>query len=276
MDDPVGHAARDQALLSAPSVISVAGVSMRFPGKRSAGTVALDGVDLSVAPGEFVSILGPSGCGKSTLLRIVAGLVTPTAGRLSVAGTSPDAARAGKQFAFVPQAPALLPWRTVAQNVRLLTEVNRSGVAHSLLPDQEVRALIDEVGLGSFLDALPHELSGGMQQRVSLVRAFALGAPILLMDEPFAALDEITRSDMRYLLLRLWERTGNTVVFITHSIDEAVVLSDRVALMTARPGRIGHIETIELPRPRHEDVEDTAPFHEHVRNLRHRLREGHR
>ena len=143
------------------------------------------------------------------------------------------------------------------------------------MSDAEVDQLLDTVGLGRFRSSYPHELSGGMQQRVSLVRGFALGAPILLMDEPFAALDEITRADMRYLLLELWERTGTTVVFVTHSITEAVILSDRVVVMAGRPGRIAAIEPIRLDRPRVHSMEDSPEFHEHVRNLRDHLKEQH-
>ena len=200
---------------------------------------ALDGLDLIVERGEFVSLVGPSGCGKSTLLRLVGGLLGPDAGTVTIAGRlgrrGPARARSSGSC---PRGPALLPWRTVRQNVRLLTEVNRGAEDHATLRPDETEALLQEVGLGEFLDAYPSELSGGMQQRVNLVRAFALGAPILLMDEPFAALDELTREGMRFLLLRLWQRTGPTVVFVTHHIPEAVLLSDRVLVMSPRPGRI--------------------------------------
>lgn len=238
---------------------------------------ALRGVRLDVAPGEFVSLLGPSGCGKSTLLRIIGGLVDASRGTVEVDGVTPHRARHAKRFGLVPQTPALLPWRTVADNVRLLAEVNTRGASQPPLPRDDVDTLLETVGLGGFTNAYPNELSGGMQQRVSLVRAFALGAPILLMDEPFASLDEITRADMRYLLLDLWERAGGrtTVVFVTHSVAEAVTLADRVVVLAARPGRIVRIEPINLGRPRVEALEDTPAFHEHVANLRHALREGH-
>jgi NitT/TauT family transport system ATP-binding protein len=154
--------------------------------------------------------------------------------------------------------------------------LHRRAATHPPLTDTDVAALLETVGLAQFTKAYPHELSGGMQQRVSLVRAFALGAPILLMDEPFAALDEITRADMRYLLLDLWTRSGTTVVFVTHSVTEAVILSDRVVVMAPRPGRIAHERTIELPRPRTPEMEDGLDFLEHVRRLRADLREGHR
>jgi NitT/TauT family transport system ATP-binding protein len=180
-------------------------------------------------------------------------------------------ARAGKQFGFVPQTPALLPWRTVRHNARLLTEVNRGREAHTVLSDADTEDLLRRVGLADFLDAYPRELSGGMQQRVSLVRAFALGPPILLMDEPFAALDEITREEMRFLLLRLWEHTGATVLFVTHSLAEAVTLSDRVAVMASRPGRITELIDVALDRPRSAAQEDSLEFLDHVRRVRRAL-----
>jgi NitT/TauT family transport system ATP-binding protein len=238
-------------------VIDVSGVTKSFA-TRSGQVVALDGVDLTVAAGEFVSLLGPSGCGKSTLLRLVNGLLAPDDGTIQVHGAAPELARRAKQFAFVPQTPALLPWRTVRDNARLLTEVNQRGGDGLGGPDTV--ELLDEVGLSGFLGAYPHELSGGMQQRVALVRAFALGAPILLMDEPFAALDEITRTQMRYLLLRLWEHHRATVLFVTHSIPEAVMLSDRVVVLTGRPGRVARVMPIPLPRPRDARQEESAEF----------------
>jgi NitT/TauT family transport system ATP-binding protein len=237
---------------------------------------ALRSVDLDIARGELVSLLGPSGCGKSTLLRVIGGLTEPDAGIVEVDGLSPTAARRAKQYGLVPQTPALMPWATVERNVGFLSSLDsrRSG-QRSALSNDDVNDLIDTVGLGRFRKSLTHELSGGMQQRVSLVRGFALGAPILLMDEPFAALDEITRTDMRYLLLELWQRTGTTVVFVTHSITEAVILSDRVVVMAARPGRIAAVEKIGLGRPRVPAMEDEPDFHEHVRVLREHLKDHH-
>ena len=251
---------------AAPAILVQGGVK-RF-GRRGRGVTALDGVDLAVERGEFVSLVGPSGCGKSTLLRLVGGLLGPDAGTVTIAGDTAAKARQGKEFGLVPQRPALLPWRTVRQNVRLLTEVNRGAEDHATLRPDQTEALLTEVGLGEFLDAYPSELSGGMQQRVNLVRAFALGAPILLMDEPFAALDELTREGMRFLLLRLWRRTGPTVVFVTHHIPEAVLLSDRVLVMSPRPGRIVADVPIDLPRPRAAGLEETAAFLEHVKRVR--------
>jgi NitT/TauT family transport system ATP-binding protein len=258
---------------AAEPVVRLAGVSKTFLG-RSGPVRALAGLDLEAGQGEFVAVIGPSGCGKSTLLRLVGGLVTADAGIVTVAGGAPEAARAGKQFGFVPQTPALLPWRSVRQNVRLLTQVNRGSEAHATLTPDATLALVDEVGLGDFLDAYPRELSGGMQQRVSLVRAFALGAPILLMDEPFAALDEITRTEMRYLLVRLCERRQVTVLFVTHSIAEAVIMADRVVVLAARPGHVTDVVTVELPRPRSADQEDTLAFLDHVMRIRRALATG--
>lgn len=254
-------------------MIRVEGVSKFF------GRVhALRQIDLAVAPGETVTLLGASGSGKTTLLRLIAGLETPSSGAISVDGEPPAVARAGKRIGFVPQSPALLPWRTVEQNARLLLDVNRTANGPTVRPTAE---LLAEVGLTDFGDAYPHQLSGGMQQRVALVRAMALGAPLLLMDEPFAALDEITRTDMRHLLARLCEpdvlaptadAAPTTTVFVTHSVPEAVFLSDRVVVLTSRPGRVFAVEPIDLPRPRAPELEDTPEFFEATRRLRSLLR----
>ena len=257
------------------SHVSIRGVHKVF---RSRGTAveALRSVDLEIRSGEFLSLLGPSGCGKSTLLRVIGGLIEPDAGVVSVGDLTPATARTMKRFGLVPQSSSLVPWATVERNVRFLSSLEtRRDVGHSPLSDAEIDDLIDTVGLSRFRDSYPHELSGGMQQRVSLVRGFALGAPVLLMDEPFAALDEITRADMRYLLLELWRRTGTTVVFVTHSITESVILSDRVVVMAARPGRIAAVEPITLDRPRTAEMEDLPEFHEHARVLRTHLKEHH-
>ena len=244
---------------------------MRGASKRFGDLQALQPIDLDVARGEIVTLLGPSGCGKTTMLRIIAGLEPPSAGEVTIDGEPSAAARTRKRIGFVPQSPALLPWRTVEANVRLLQEVNRSANPVAL-PD--VMALLTHVGLYDFRAAYPHELSGGMQQRVALARAFALGAPYLLMDEPFAALDEITRADMRHLLARMCEPLNTAVVFVTHSLAEAVYLSDRVAVLSARPGSIVGVESIDLPRPRTPDLEDSSEFFAAETRLRALLHQG--
>lgn len=234
-----------------------AGIRVEAASKRFRDLEALAPIDLVVAPGEVVTLIGPSGCGKTTLLRMIAGLEAPTAGGIVIDGVSPGEARRRKRIGFVPQSPALLPWRTVEENARLLLDLNRSAnrdTANDPVP------LLERVGLGEFRRALPHELSGGMQQRVGLVRAFALGADYLLMDEPFAALDEITRADMRHLLAELSEPTGAGVVFVTHSLAEAVFLSDRIVVMSPRPGRVVGTVDVPLPHPRVPELEDTAEF----------------
>lgn len=251
----------------------VSSVSVRGLERAYGDRPALAATDLDIAPGEFVSLIGPSGCGKSTLLRIVAGLDAPTAGRVEIDGRSPLAARTAKQVAVVPQQPALLPWRSVRDNARLLLDLG--GAARGRGGDDrsvELLHLLEEVGLRDSLDALPHQLSGGMQQRVALVRALVLGAPLLLMDEPFAALDEITRASMRVLLNRLVEGRDATVLFVTHSVTEAVALADRVVVLSPRPGRVVADVSVGLPRPRPDDVDDDPRFVERCSEVRHHLR----
>jgi NitT/TauT family transport system ATP-binding protein len=258
--------------------IEVARVDKSFDHARER-VHALAGCTFTVDRGEFVSLIGPSGCGKSTLLRLVGGLMEPDDGSVVVDGQPPRKLRSQKYFGFVPQTPALMPWLTVQRNVQLLRKVNRGADRRSrrdgrTIEPVDAEALLHAVGLGNFLHSLPKELSGGMQQRVGLVRAFSLGAPILLMDEPFAALDEITRSSMRYHLLDVWERTRKTVLFVTHSISEAVMLSDRVLVLASRPGRVTRDIAVDLPRPRQETMEDSTEFLEVVREIKAALREG--
>jgi NitT/TauT family transport system ATP-binding protein len=247
-------------------------------------TIALDGLaksfgtlevvqptSLTIEAGSFVSLVGPSGCGKSTLLRMIAGLERPSAGRVAVDGAVPEMARRSKAIAVVPQQPGLLPWRTVEANARLLLDIDSGrNPQHHPEPAQ----LLDEVGLAAFAERYPHELSGGMQQRVALVRGFSLGAPLVLMDEPFAALDEITRAEMRDLLARLLQRHPATVVFVTHSISEAVYLSDRVLVCSPRPATIVADVSIDLPRPREVTIEDSPEFAQTCVELRRHLREA--
>jgi NitT/TauT family transport system ATP-binding protein len=242
------------------------GVSKRF------GTLAVvERFDVEVTAGSFVSVVGPSGCGKSTLLRMIAGLEPTSSGTVSIDGAPPAEARASKRIAVVPQHPGLVPWRTVASNARLLLDIN-----HRATPDHhpDPTELLDEVGLGAFADRLPHELSGGMQQRVALVRAFALGAPLILMDEPFASLDEITRTEMRSLVARLLVRHPATVVLVTHSIPEAVALSDRVLVVGPRPARLTADVAVDLARPRTTETEDSPDFHTRCAEVRRQLREA--
>jgi len=254
------------------STVVPARIEVRSVAKTFGALEALAPLTLTVDEGETVTLLGPSGCGKTTLLRMIAGLEQPSSGEIVVNGMSPIDARRHKQIGFVPQSPALLPWRTVQANARLLLDINRR--ASPTTPSASVDDLLDEVGLGDFRDAYPHELSGGMKQRVGLVRAFVLDAPILLMDEPFAALDEMTRTDMRHLLGRLCEPLGTTVLFVTHSIPEATFLSDRVAVMSPRPGRIAEDITIELAHPRLPVLEDTDDFFHTTTRLRAALSKG--
>jgi NitT/TauT family transport system ATP-binding protein len=232
---------------------------------------AVQDVSLSVRPGEFVSLLGPSGCGKSTLLRIAAGLISPTGGEVHVAGRSAADAQRTKRLGMVFQQAALMPWRTVADNVALPLEVNRRN-GRDVETARRIAELLTLVGLAEFARAYPHQLSGGMQQRVAIARALVFDPDILLMDEPFGALDEITRDQMRYELLRIWGARQKTVVFVTHSIAESIILSDRVVVMSARPGTVREVLSVDLPRPRDEKLESSAAFLELAEHLKSLLR----
>lgn len=241
--------------------IDIARVSMEFVG-RSNVTLALDHVSLNLGGGRFGAIIGPSGCGKSTLLRLVADLMQPSAGRITVGGESPAAARRAHAFGFVFQAPTLLPWRTVVENIELPLAVTGRPAG---IPSDDLVAL---VGLKGFEKALPHELSGGMQQRVAIARALILKPAILLLDEPFGALDEITREKINLELLRIWSETGTTALLVTHSIAEAVFLSDDVYLMSGRPGRITATVSVPLERPRRLEMMRSQAFFECVNAVR--------
>jgi NitT/TauT family transport system ATP-binding protein len=245
-------------------------VAMHFA-TPSGSIAALESVSLSVRPREFVSLLGPSGCGKSTLLRLVADVLTPTAGSIRVADTTPEVARKSRAFGFVFQDPTLLAWRSALANVLLPLEI--SGGSR----DDQARAqrLLDLVGLGGFEAAYPWQLSGGMRQRVSIARALITEPQVLLMDEPFGALDEITRERMNAELLRIWQATGTTILFVTHSSPEAVFLSDRVVVLTARPGRVKLDLRIDLPRPRDPAMKETVEFARYTAEMRRALSTEH-
>jgi len=233
---------------------------------------ALQKVNLTIARGEFVSLIGPSGCGKTTLLRVIADLERATSGTITVNGVSPEQARLDRAYGYVFQAAALYPWRNVLRNVMLPLEVMRMPAA-----ERRERAMknLELVGLQGFDTKYPWQLSGGMQQRVSIARALAFEPKLLLMDEPFGALDEITRDRLNEQLLRLWERTGKTVIFVTHSISEAVFLSNRIVVMSPRPGRILEVIDNRLPTARQLDVRETPEFAAVAHRVRVALRAGH-
>ncbi|WP_265499510.1 ABC transporter ATP-binding protein [Paracoccus beibuensis] len=253
------------------SVIEAQRVSLTF--QTADGPVhALKDVDLTVGPGEFVSFIGPSGCGKTTFLRSIAALETPTAGTLLVNGIDPDAARRARAYGYVFQAPGLYPWRTISGNISLPLEI--MGFSKSDRAERISRVL-DLVELSGFGGRFPWQLSGGMQQRASIARALAFDADILLMDEPFGALDEIVRDRLNEALLTLWRKTGKTIGFVTHSIPEAVYLSTKIVVMSPRPGRITRVIDSPLPPDRPLDIRDTPEFIALAHEVREGLREGH-
>jgi NitT/TauT family transport system ATP-binding protein len=241
---------------------------MRFH-TRAGDMTALTDINLTVAPGEFVSLIGPSGCGKSTLLRIVGDLIRPTTGAVEVNGKPAHQARVGREYGMVFQAPVLFDWRNVEANVRLPLELMGMDRAQR---DRRVKEMLELVELGSFMRHYPHQLSGGMQQRVAIARALALEPTLLLMDEPFGALDEMTRERLNAEVLRIWQQTGTTVIFVTHSIPEAVFLSTRVAVMSPRPGRIINLIDIDMPQPRNEATRESERYFEKVTEVRESLR----
>lgn len=253
----------------------------RVYGFGSTATTALDDVHLTVPSGRFVSLIGPSGCGKSTLLRLVAGLEQPDLGEVSVHGVTPAEACAAKMIGLVPQSPALLPWLSVLRNVTLPQKINRGAAkrreriadfAERQQAAPDMQELLAKAGLGDALHKLPAQLSGGMRQRAAIVRAFGLRPDVLVMDEPFSALDEFTRESLQDQLLDLWEELRTTVLFVTHSVSEAVRLSDTVVVMAPNPGRIVESIDVDLPRPRGERLFGERRFHEYEDLVRERLR----
>jgi NitT/TauT family transport system ATP-binding protein len=251
------------------AAIAVANVDVTYGVGGAEPVKALSGIDLQVPDGAFVSLVGPSGCGKSTLLKVVADLMAPTRGSVTVGGSPPRSLRHAGRIGLVFQQANLMPWLKVEDNIALL----RNLVAGRGAPraDTSIAELVRTVGLAGFEAKYPHQLSGGMQQRVALARALALDPAVLLMDEPFAALDEITRDRMAFELMRLWHHYRKTVLFVTHSLAEAVFLSDRVVLMSARPGRIHQVFEIDLPRPRDRETRLTDRFHQIVSELNREL-----
>jgi NitT/TauT family transport system ATP-binding protein len=233
---------------------------------------ALSDIDLAIAEGEFVSLIGPSGCGKTTLMRVIADLEPISAGQVLVNGVSPHGARLARAYGYVFQAPALFPWRTVLANVTLPLQIQGKGRAEAKLIAMEH---LERVGLKGFEGKYPWQLSGGMQQRVSIARALSFEPKILMMDEPFGALDEITRDRLNEQLQQLWQRERRTVVFVTHSIAEAVYLSTKIVVMSPRPGRIVKVIDSPLPDERHLGLRDTPAFMELAHEVREALADGH-
>ena len=257
---------------TATPAISIQAVSMRYGRGTANATLALSDVSLDIAPGEFVSLIGPSGCGKTTLLRLIGDLMQPTGGKVLVLGKPAVQARRKREYGLVPQAPTLYDWRTVLKNVELPLEIMNVPQGERT---QRSTGLLGMVGLGDFKGHYPWQLSGGMQQRVSIARALSFKPAILLMDEPFGALDEMTRERLNSELLNIWRETETTIVFVTHSIPEAVFLSTRVVVMSPRPGKIAHIVPVDLAYPRDEVTREHPRYFELVSEVREYLRETH-
>jgi NitT/TauT family transport system ATP-binding protein len=253
-----------------PPVVNLTDVGKTF-GAADAQVVALTDINLRIGRGEFVSLIGPSGCGKSTLLRLIGDLTEASSGSVEVNGKPARQARLDRDYGMVFQSPVLFDWRTVEDNVRLPLELFGHDRASQVERSQEMLQL---VGLTDFARRHPYELSGGMQQRVAIARALAFSPSLLLMDEPFGALDEMTRERMNSEVLSIWERTGITVVFVTHSIPEAVFLSSRVAVMSARPGRVTRMVDVDLPRPRGLETRESPRYFNLITEVREALRGG--
>ncbi len=250
--------------------IKVENVTKQF-GNGVNATLALRDVSLTIQPGEFVSLIGPSGCGKSTLLRLIGDLLPPTQGAIHVKDKTPQQARLDRDYGIIFQSPVLYDWRTVAKNVQLPLEIMGAG---KIEREERAQEMLDLVGLTEFRNHYPWQLSGGMQQRVSIARALSFHPTILLMDEPFGALDEMTRERLNLELLNIWSATRTTVLFVTHSISEAVFLSSRVLVMSPRPGRIDQVVPIDLPRPRNVKTREASRFFELVTLVRANLKEA--
>ncbi|BCG87427.1 sulfonate ABC transporter ATP-binding lipoprotein [Mesorhizobium sp. 113-3-9] len=254
-----------------PAVVAASKLGLTF--QTNDGPVqALSNVDLTIGKGEFVSFIGPSGCGKTTLLRVIADLEKPTSGTISVNGMTAEQARGKRAYGYVFQAAALFPWRTIERNVALPLEIMGLSRAEQA---ERIKRTLDLVNLSGFEKKYPWQLSGGMQQRASIARALAFDADLLLMDEPFGALDEIVRDHLNEQLLQLWARTNKTICFVTHSIPEAVYLSTRIVVMSPRPGRVSDIIESTLPKERPLDIRETPEFLAIAARVRDGLRAGH-
>ena len=251
--------------------IQVKDLGVTFKDNSGNDVKALTGVNLDIYKGEFISLLGPSGCGKTTLLRSIADLQEPTDGTIKISGMTPKELRLQQKLGFVFQQPVLFDWRTVKKNVELPLEIMYQSKA-----DRSKRAdeMLEMVGLKGFASHFPKQLSGGMQQRVNIARAFGIRPEILLMDEPFSALDEFTKEKLYEDLLRIWRQTNKTIIFVTHNIQEAVFLSDRICVLSPHPGRLSEIVDVDLPRPRTLDMKETAHFNELVLKVRNSFEGG--
>ncbi|MCC7162995.1 MAG: ABC transporter ATP-binding protein [Anaerolineae bacterium] len=251
------------------AVVSISRVNKIFGKPGANQTIALQDIDLEIEQGEFISLIGPSGCGKSTLLRIIGDLISPTNGTVQVNGKPAPQARVDRDYGIVFQAPVLFDWRTVERNVQLPLEIMGKSAEERT---RRANQMLELVELNGFQKHYPYQLSGGMQQRVSIARALSFHPQLLLMDEPFGALDEITRERLNAELLDIWSRTKTTIVFVTHSIPEAVFLSTRVVVMSARPGRITEIIPIDLPQPRVFETRESPRYYELITQVREALR----
>ncbi len=247
--------------------IKILGLCVTFPDQDGTGEVhALTDINLDIKEGQFVSLVGPSGCGKTTLLRAIADLQPPSSGIISVKGMTPSEVRQRQKYGFVFQSPVLFEWRTVRKNISMPMEVIGIPKAER---HRRIEETLELVGLTEFGDKYPHQLSGGMQQRVGIARALAIDPEILLMDEPFSALDEFTKEKLHMDLLRIWQKTNKTILFVTHNIQESVFLSDRVVVLSPHPGRVSAVVDIDIPRPRSLDSKDNPEFAKLVTKVRH-------
>lgn len=254
------------------SGIEINNLSKIYNSNTDDAVIALNDVDLSIESNEFVSIIGPSGCGKTTLLKCIGDLIKPTEGEILVGGQPVSDARQSRKLAFFFQEDVLLPWRTVLENVLLPLQIQRKDVSDPAIQER-ARDIIDTVGLAGFEDRMPAELSGGMRQRVALARGFVFDPQIYLMDEPFAALDELTRREMNNELLRIHREVQKTTVFVTHHITEAIWLSDKIVVLSPRPGEVDMVLDVELRRPRDDDTRTSKKFREYEKQLTDRIME---